>query len=225
MRQLGLGKAQLASSLGHAVRDPGKEPAVLCMGEPLADPLELVLLPGSFLTHISRMLYIARMRYERSIVGSWSGGAVLAVVIVLVAVTIYETAVALGAIGLGSLPGEGAPGSDIAGVAAAVGVLAAALLAAALAGVRRAPSPAALLGPSAAAFLVAHFYTFDPYYLPSMIRVSERDFMPPAIVFSVAGLAIAAGFLARNRPSLGLALSAPLILACGLTAFFAGVGH
>ena len=58
-----------------------------------------------------------------------------------------------------------------------------------------------------------------------MIRVSERDFMPPAIVFSVAGLAIAAGFLARNRPSLGLALSAPLILACGLTAFFAGVGH
>jgi hypothetical protein len=98
MRQLGLGKAQLASSLGHAVRDPRKEPAVLCIGEPL--------------------------------------------------------------------------------------------------------------GPSAAAFLVAHFYTFDPYYLPSMIRVSERDFMPPAIVFSVAGLAIAAGFLARNRPSLGLALSA-----------------
>jgi hypothetical protein len=177
------------------------------------------------LTHISRMLYIARMRYERSIVGSWSGGAVLAVVIVLVAVTVYETAVALGAIGLGSLPGEGAPGSDIAGVAAAVGVLAAALLAAALAGVRKPPSPAALLGPSAAAFLVAHFYTFDPYYLPSMIRVSERDFMPPAIVFSVAGLAMAAGFLVRNRPSLGLALSAPLTLVCGLTAFFAGVGH
>jgi hypothetical protein len=73
VRQFGLGEPELASALGHAVRDPGEEPAVLGVGKSLADPLErLVSSPGGCLTHISNLLYIAWMRYGRSIaIGSY----------------------------------------------------------------------------------------------------------------------------------------------------------
>jgi hypothetical protein len=68
VRQFRLGEPELASALGYAVRDPGEEPAVLGMGESLADPLErLVRSPRGWLTHISGLLYIAWMRYSRSI--------------------------------------------------------------------------------------------------------------------------------------------------------------
>jgi hypothetical protein len=154
-----------------------------------------------------------------------SGWAVLLTLTVLGAATIYEAAVALGVLDLGSLPGEGPPGSGIAGVCAALGLISAAVVAAALVGIRNPTPLAALLAPAAAAFLVARFYTFDSYYLPTMIRLSERDFLPPVVVFSLAGLAIAAGILVRARPSLGLALSAPLILICALAAGYSGIGH
>jgi hypothetical protein len=154
-----------------------------------------------------------------------SSWAVVAALGVLGATTAYEAAVAFRVIELGSLPGEESPGGDIVSVAAALGLLAGAVLTAALVRVRRPTPLAALLAPSAAAFLVAHFYTFDSYYLPTLIRLSDRDFMPPALVFSVAGVAIASGLLTRVRPWLGLALSAPSILACALTAWFSSVGH
>ena len=154
-----------------------------------------------------------------------SKAATIGVLVGLAAVTVYDAAVALGLIAPGSLPGEGPPGSETVGVAAAVGLSSAAILAGTLSRLSAPTRLAALLAPAAAAFLVVHFYTFDSYYLPTMIRYSQRDFVPAAFVFSVAGLAIAAGVVARVRPSTGLALSAPLILVCGLTALFAGVGH
>jgi hypothetical protein len=133
--------------------------------------------------------------------------AVLAVAGLLALVTGYELAVAAGLIALGSLPGQGPPGESFVGVVAALALLMAALLAATLDG----PRAIALLAPLAAAFLVAHFYTFDSYYLPTLIRHSERDFMPAFVVYSVAGLAATAGVLTRVRPRLGCAVSAPLI--------------
>jgi hypothetical protein len=154
-----------------------------------------------------------------------SGWAVLLTLTVLAAATIYEAAAALGVLEVGSLPGERPPGSGIAGFCAALGLISATVLAAALAGIRNPTHLAALLAPAAAAFLVAHFYTFDSYYLPTTVRLSERDFLPPVVVYSLAGLAIAAGILVRVRPSLGLALSSPLILICALAAGYAGIGH
>jgi hypothetical protein len=73
VRQIRLGKPELTPPLSHPVRDPGEEPAVLGMGESLADPLErLVSSPRGCLTHISDLLYIAWMRYKGSIaVGSY----------------------------------------------------------------------------------------------------------------------------------------------------------
>jgi hypothetical protein len=68
VRQFRLREPELASAFGHAVRDSGEEPAVLRMGKSLADPLErLVSSPRGCLTHISELLYIAWMRYRRSI--------------------------------------------------------------------------------------------------------------------------------------------------------------
>jgi hypothetical protein len=212
--QFGLGQAELASALRHAIRDLGKEPAVFGVREPLANAFERLVCPVRSLTHISTTLYIAVMRYMIAV-------AVNIVTSALLLATGYELAVAFGVIGLGSLPGEGPPGEGVVAVVAALALLAAAFLAATLDG----PRLAALLAPLAGAFLVAHFYTFDPYYLPTLIRHSERDFLPVYLVYSVAGLAIAAGVLTLVRRRAGLALSAPVILACGLAAWFAAAGH
>lgn len=92
-------------------------------------------------------------------------------------------------------------------------------------GRKRRSDASASLAPAAAAFLLAYFYTFDSYYLPSLIRYSERDFVPPVVVFVLVGLSLAAGLVTLRRRRAGLALSVPLILACALTAFLTGAGH
>jgi hypothetical protein len=152
--------------------------------------------------------------------------SVLLVVAILLVTAAYEALVAFGVIQMGSLPGEGPPGSKLVGLAAAAGSLGAALVSAALirAG-RAAPAFSALLAPAAGVYLLARFYTFDSYYLPSLIRYSKRDFVPPVVVFVLVGLSLAAGLVTLRRRRAGLALSVPLILACALTAFLAGAGH
>jgi hypothetical protein len=151
----------------------------------------------------------------------------IALVLVLLSVaTFYEVLVASKVIRLGSLPGEGPPGNALAGFAAAVGILAAGALAAALA--TRSPQPRSLpafLAPMAGAYLLAYFYTFDPYYLPTLMRYAARDFVSHTLVFALVGLSLGAGLLTSVRPRVGLALSSPLIVACGLVAWYSGVGH
>jgi hypothetical protein len=151
--------------------------------------------------------------------------AILAVVVVLALATVYEALVALRVIDLGSLPGEGPPGAEVVGVVAAVALMAAALLATVLFRMGGAPALAALLAPAAGAFLLARFYAFDPYYLPAHIRYLDRGFVPPAVVFALAGLAATAGLLTMRTRSVGLALSLLSILASGLIAWLSGVGH
>jgi hypothetical protein len=156
----------------------------------------------------------------------YAGIAVLAVLAVLVAATVYEALVALRIVDLGSLPGEAPPGGEAMGVLAAVGLLAATLVSVAL--VREgngAPALAALLAPAAGAFLVARFYAFDAYYLPTLIRYADRNFVPPAVVFVLAGLAVGGGLLTLRSRRVGIALSVPAILACALAAWYSGVGH
>jgi hypothetical protein len=155
---------------------------------------------------------------------SRSSSLVLAILSVLGGATLYEVCVAAAIIELGSLPGEGPPGSVAVGLVAGTGFIAAA--AAETLAVSASPTPlATFLAPCAAAFLVAHYYTFDAYYLPSVVRYSDRDFMPPAFVFALAAAALVSGLASYIRPRVGLALRGPVILACGLAAWFAGTGH
>lgn len=148
------------------------------------------------------------------------------VLAVLLGATVYEMLVGLRVIELGSLPGEGPPGAGAVGVLAAIALLGAALVSAILAAAcTPTPAPAALLAPAAGAFLLARFYAFDPYYLPTLIRYSERDFVPPVVVFVLAALSLAAGLVTLWRPRLGLSLSVASIIACAPTAWFVAVGH
>jgi hypothetical protein len=144
---------------------------------------------------------------------------------VLIGTAGYELLVALGVIELGSLPGEGPPGAGIVGTLAAVALLAAAVLSGVLARAGDAPALSAFFAPAAGAFLLAYFYAFDPYYLPSLIRHAERDFVPSALVFALAAAALAVGLLALLRRRVGLVLSVPTILLCGLAAWWSGLGH
>jgi hypothetical protein len=152
-------------------------------------------------------------------------GLVAGVLAVILGATVYELLVALHVIELGSLPGEGPPGASIAGWLAAGGLLAAALLSTALAWAGRAPARAALLAPAAGAFLLAYFHTFDPYYLPTLMRYSDRDFVQPALVYALVAAAFAAGLVTFLRRRPGLVLSVPVILACGLAAGWSSIGH
>lgn len=152
-------------------------------------------------------------------------GLVAGVLTTIFAATVYELLAALRVIELGSLPGDGAPAAGIVGRVAALALLGATVLCAVLATTRNAPALAALLAPSAGAFLLAYVHTFDPYYLPSRIRYSERDFVPPELEYALVATAVAVGLLTLLRRRAGLVLSAPTILACGLAAFWASIGH
>jgi hypothetical protein len=161
-----------------------------------------------------------------AIVIAGSRALVSLTLLLLVGATVYEAVVAFEVVELGSLAGEGAVGAEVFGWLAAVGLLAAALLCALLlACARDAPALAAFLAPAAGAFLLAYFHTFDPYYLPSLIRYSERDFVPPALVYVLTAAAFSVGLVTFLRPRPGLILSAPAILACGLAAWWSGLGH
>jgi hypothetical protein len=72
VREIRLRKPKLAPALGHPIGDLREEPAVLGVRKALADALERFVCLARSLTHISALLYIALMRYRRSIaVGSY----------------------------------------------------------------------------------------------------------------------------------------------------------
>ena len=159
------------------------------------------------------MLYIAIVRYALSIT-----------LFILAGATAYEVLVALEVISLGSLPGEGPPGEQTIALIAVLAILVTAGLALVAALGARVPL-LALLPPAAAAFLFARFYTFDPYYLPTLRRFSDDGMLPPVLVYGVLALAVGAALLTRANRRVGAALSVPVILACALFAEVLVGGH
>jgi hypothetical protein len=139
---------------------------------------------------------------------------------VLVAAAAYELAVALGVIGFGSEPGAGPPGEGVV-LACALG----AMLAGALVSLWPRASFLGVLAPAGAAFLLARYYTFDPYYLPTLRRMSDGGLLPPWLVYGVAGLAAAAGLAVWARVPGGRLLTVTALLGSALLAFVAAGGH
>src|SRR5919197_799209 len=112
----------------------------------------------------------------------------------------YEVALALGASGVGAVPGSGAPGEDEVAGAAFITMLIGAVLAP-LSGVWNAPRWAlASIAPAAAAFVVARFYTYDPYFAPSLRRYSDGGAVSVGWIFVVFVAAVAVGILALRLP-------------------------
>jgi hypothetical protein len=150
----------------------------------------------------------------------------LAILAVLAAATFYYLLVALQVVDMGSLPGEEPSGSDVVGWLSAAAIAAAAVLA--VTSARRKGGTTRLvatLAPAAALLMVAYFYTFDSYYLPSLVRHSEKEFIPPAVVFVIAALAAVVGLVTLTKRSLGVVLTGPTVLLSGLTAWYSGFGH
>jgi hypothetical protein len=149
------------------------------------------------------------------------------VVLLLLAAASYEAAIALGWLSVGPLPGDGPPAEETILLGAVAVHLAGAALAAGQAvksGVSAAGAEAGI-PVAAAAFVTARFYTFDPYYAPTLRRMSDQGFVAPWWVFTLVGCALVAGMLMRIRPRVGLTLTAVLLPLLALTAFAMGLGH
>jgi hypothetical protein len=138
----------------------------------------------------------------------------------------YELAVALRWISMGSQPGDEARGQAV----ITIGALAALVLgigATAVAASRERPPgsvPAVLVPLASAAYMAAHFYAFDPYYLPTLRRFTESGVSSVWVYGVVAGAVLVAA-LSRIRPRAGLALVPVILLVCAVTVVGMGIGH
>ncbi|HKV67816.1 MAG TPA: hypothetical protein VJN72_06985 [Gaiellales bacterium] len=142
----------------------------------------------------------------------------------------YELLVALGVIGLGPEPGDAPAGATaIVPLALLALLLVGGLLLAAAMGRRRwsrwgrLAVPAA--GAAAAAFLVARFYSYDPYYAPYLRRMSEDGLVAGRWIAFLVAATLASGLLVRRWPRAAAAGTAVGVWAIALTAAVAGLGH
>ena len=140
----------------------------------------------------------------------------------LVSAAAYEFALALGAGSLGPEPGDGVVGSGVVRGVALLAMVAAVALAAIPSSN---PWPAALFGPSAAAFLVTSFFTYDPYYAPTLRRFSDGGNVALSWVAIVAVVAVAAGVFTALRPRPGRVVTPVVLVVVLLTTVLAGTGH
>jgi hypothetical protein len=148
----------------------------------------------------------------------WAGWLVTGT---LVSAAAYELALALGAGSLGPEPGDGIPGSGAVEAVALLAMLTAAALAP-LAGM--VPRPAALFAPAAAAFLLAFYFTYDPYFAPGLRRYSDGNVGGLWIGVMVV-VALANGILTWLRPRVGRATTSVVLVVAFLTTVLAGDGH
>jgi hypothetical protein len=150
----------------------------------------------------------------------------LMIVGLLLAATAYEAAVALKWISMGSAPGEGAPGEDVIRWLGTVAIPVASFYSASLA-VRSHPSVAAdsIIPVAAAGLVAARFYSFDPYYLPTLRRFSDAGVVADALIYALLALALLVAVLIRVRRRLGLGAAAVLLVVCVGTLVFMGGGH
>jgi hypothetical protein len=89
---------------------------------------------------------------------------------------------------------------------------------------RTRPWPAVLFAPAAAAFLVTFYFTYDPYFAPTLRRYSEGN-VGGAWIAVVAVVALADGVLTRLQPRIGRVMTSGVVLGILVTTVLAGDGH
>jgi hypothetical protein len=152
------------------------------------------------------------------------------VVGILALAACYEASVAVGALSLGASPGEGPRGETLVLDAAflalafsALVLLVCSLSPGATRVIPRGATPFVSL--AAASFVVARFYSYDPYYAPGLRRMSDGGVVPGSWIVVIVVLAIAAAWAAHRTPRLGMALISAVSFLTGMTALLAGAGH
>jgi hypothetical protein len=89
---------------------------------------------------------------------------------------------------------------------------------------RRIPA-AALFAPAAAFFVTARFYTGDPYYGSTFRRYADGGIFPPAWIYVLLGLALAAGVTTHVWRRTAAVESAIVLFLLAFTALYMGAGH
>jgi len=145
------------------------------------------------------------------------------VVAVLSGAAAFELALALGAGSLGPEPGDGVPGERVAAIAAVCAIVVGVVVAAVAAW--RGYGVLPLLAPTAAAFLVAFFFTYDRYFAPYERRYSDGGAASLSAILVVAGFAAGARVLAQVKPRVGSAATALMLVVVLLAFIVAGGGH
>ena len=147
-----------------------------------------------------------------------------AVVVVLLAAAAYEAAVALEWITMGPQPGDDASGQGVVTIVAFLALLTGIVATLVSRRILR-RWPATLVPIAAAAYMVAQYYTFDSYYLPSRTRFSDTGSISSVWVYGVAVAALIVALAIRRRPSVAPVLTPILLLICGGTVVAQGFGH
>jgi hypothetical protein len=147
-----------------------------------------------------------------------------AVVIVLFAAAAYEAAIALEWISMGSLSGQEAPGQAAVTIAAMLALLTG-IVATVVSRRILHRWPAALIPVAGATYMVAHYYAFDSYYLPTLRRFCDGGAVPAAWVYGIALAAVVVAFAIRRRPSTAPILTPLVLLVCAVTVLAQGTGH
>jgi hypothetical protein len=142
--------------------------------------------------------------------------------LVLLAAAVYELILVIdGGDLIGPLPGDGAPGQVAVAFVALLALLAGALLAT-VALARPAPRlPLALLAPTAAAFVIARLYTYDPYYAPTLRRFADGNGDAVRYVALIAVAAAAAIVLVARDRRVGAGVTVFVLLATVLASIAA----
>jgi hypothetical protein len=145
--------------------------------------------------------------------------------LLLAAAAIYEIAVALRVIPLGNGPGEGPVGAGIvvpiALLALLVGMVASSIYAFGRSVEWR--SAASLVAPAAAAFVLARFYSFNPYFAPNLRRMSDGGFVAGRCIVALVVIALLAGLATKILPRFGIAMTSVALLLSALTAVAEGI--
>jgi len=148
----------------------------------------------------------------------------LAVLFVLLGAAAFEAAVALEWIPVGAEPGGNARFKGLVMAASNLALFAGIVISLVLAARDRKSVPAALLPLAGAVLMVARYYTFDTYYLPSMTRYSESGPFSSLWVYGLAIASAPASFFSLARPRLGYVIGAVVLVLCLFTVTFFGFG-
>ena len=168
---------------------------------------------------------------HRPILGhSITGTLIGAVIGCLSVATCYEALVAFGALGIGPDPGQVPSGENVV-VLAAVVTLALGGLVLLAASLSRRPTLvprrlAAFVPLAAVSFVVARWFSYDPYYAPTLRRMSDGGIVPGWwIVLLVVLAAGTAWAIFRGGPRAGTVLTVTVMWFSAITALASGAGH
>lgn len=146
----------------------------------------------------------------------------IGVVLVIVVAAAYEAAVALQWLSVGQLPGEGAGYEGIFLAAGWLAIVTGFFVSLLLAMANRRATPGVALGAAAAALVAAHAYTFNTYYLPTMIRHTESGTPSASWVAWVVASGVLASLLCLVQPRIGFVVTACVMPVCLFTYSFTG---